>query len=56
MDMALTIISIVLGLGAIGGVLLFVGRFMAEQDQSKKDIDGVSRKVDHIRKDLKEEI
>ena len=56
MEMALTIISIVLGLGAIGAWLLSAGKRMAEQEQNSKDIDGVSQKTVHIRTELKEEI
>ena len=56
MEMVLTIVSIILALGAIGAWLLSAGKRMANQDQNQKDIDGVGRKVDHIRKELKEEI
>ena len=56
MELALTIVSIVLALGAIGAWLLSAGKRMAEQDQNKKDIGSVSRKVEHVRRELREEI
>ena len=56
MDMVLTVISIVLGLGAIGAWLVSAGKRMAEQEQTKKDLDGMGRKVEHIRKETKEEL
>jgi len=56
MEMVLTIVSIVLGFGAAGGVLLAMGVFKAEHNQSKKDTDGLGRKIEHVRKELKEDI
>jgi hypothetical protein len=50
------ILGIVLGLGAIGAWLVTYGRQQAMGEQAKKDIDGVGRKVEHVRKDLQTQI
>jgi septal ring factor EnvC (AmiA/AmiB activator) len=54
--MVLTIVSIVLGLGAIGAWLLTAGKRMAQNEQTKKDVDGIGRKVEAIRRELKEDV
>lgn len=50
------IISIVLGLGAIGGVLIFIGKWLSETATMKENINGIGRKVNHIRGEMQGEI
>jgi hypothetical protein len=51
-----TIIGILLGLSALGAILVGVGKRRAEHTEDRKDIDGIGRKVEHIRKDLQGQI
>lgn len=49
-------LGVILSLSAIGALLIGAGKRQAEQDENRKDIDGIGRKVEHVRKDLQGQI
>lgn len=50
------IVGLVLALGAIGAWLLTAGRTMQRNEETSKDVDGIGRKVENVRKDLQAQI